>query len=188
MAPYSMTFSQATQLPLDSCFVPVHHTSSFFTASQSHFRLFGCSKFCRVLHTKNCLNIWVELLNLIKRKIFLCRTSISSTAFSLNSQNSIQTHNIKRRYQEENMKLFENAKLDRISTALCMNTADCKIRGRWERGRGGEGGWGVVQPHSLWSKRVGYVVGWNVGVSIYSLQAAPLKRYNTLHLLHVFCP
>lgn len=30
------------------------------------------------------------------------------------------------------MKLFENAKLDRISTALCMNTADCKIRGRVE--------------------------------------------------------
>jgi hypothetical protein len=30
------------------------------------------------------------------------------------------------------MKLFENPKLDRISTALCMNTADCKIRGRVE--------------------------------------------------------
>ena len=29
------------------------------------------------------------------------------------------------------MKLFENAKLDRISAALCMNTADCKIRTRY---------------------------------------------------------
>ena len=53
------------------------------------------------------------------------------------------------------MKLFENAKLDRISTALCMNTADCKIRGRYDTGGGriwgcvdsmtqGEGGYGDV--------------------------------------------
>ena len=36
----------------------------------------------------------------------------------------------KEKKKRKKMKLFENAKLDRISTALCMNTADCKIRGR----------------------------------------------------------
>jgi len=29
------------------------------------------------------------------------------------------------------MKLLENAKLDGISAALCMDMGDCKISGRW---------------------------------------------------------
>ena len=34
-------------------------------------------------------------------------------------------------YPNTSMKLLENAKLDSISSALCMNTGDCTITGRW---------------------------------------------------------
>ena len=37
------------------------------------------------------------------------------------------------------MKLLENSKLDMIGNALCMDTGDCKIMGRYERGKVGCG-------------------------------------------------
>ena len=130
MAPYLKVYKAVEQLSsLRSVPMPLPDSSK---ADNGFIRLIGCSRFLGVLHIWNCPSVAASLA--AHWRVPHTYVTLPKDKRGFANLNYLQKETIYRdekRKESPKMKLLENSKLDGISAALCMDTGDCKITGRW---------------------------------------------------------